>query len=80
MWVSIGSRRNTTVDNDNQPWWCCTDVSQNCLGHKCHCSSQRYGRLLPIVIVQYNQRSLDNLLPLDVGGDRLPVDCSTVTE
>jgi hypothetical protein len=56
MWVSIGSRRNTTIDNDNQPWWCCTDVSQNSWGHKCHCSSRRYGRLLPIVLVQYNRR------------------------
>jgi hypothetical protein len=56
IWVSIASRRNTTIDNDNQPWWCCTDVSQNCWGHKYHCSSRRYGRLLPIVLVQYNRR------------------------
>jgi hypothetical protein len=35
---------------------CCTDVSQNCWGHKCHCSSGRYGWLLPIVLVQYNRR------------------------
>jgi hypothetical protein len=55
MWVSIVVFCNTTVDNDNQPpWWCCTDVSQNCWGHKCHCSSRRYDRLLPTVLVQYN--------------------------
>jgi hypothetical protein len=63
MWVSIVVFRNTTIDNDNQPpWWCCTAVSQNCWGHKCHCSSQHYGRLLPIVLVQYNRRGCCSMI------------------
>jgi hypothetical protein len=63
MCVSIVAfRRNTTIDNDNQPWWCRTNVSQNCWGHKCHFSIQRYGRLLPIVLVQYNRRDLHSTI------------------